>query len=126
MYIDIGNQERYLDSARLTVDMMRKSGVEVVYDEFELMAHDFLFFFPGWWQSRKLVERCAEMVLSFTGAANGGKKVESGRCLWTLEGEKKPLPLEMEVLDVRKARDLLFEVVSKMKPPTRKEEKAKI
>lgn len=110
VYTDIGHTERSIDGARLFVKNVRRSGGTVVLDEFEAMAHDFISFFPGWWQSRKVVERCAEMCVRFTAMANGGAKVQSERMLWTLDGKTHKLSIDdMEVLDLEEARNLIEE-----------------
>ena len=67
MYIAIGSKERNSDSTKVPAQLAAREGVTVIWDEYELMPHNWPMVFPKYPHSIKQYQSWAAACLRFLG-----------------------------------------------------------
>ena len=73
MYIAIGSKERNSDSTKVPAQLAAREGVPVIWDEYELMPHNWPMVFPNYPHSIKQYQSWAAACLRFL----GNEKIET-------------------------------------------------
>lgn len=83
MYMGIGGGELQIDAAKYVAQECVKQGVMVIWDEYELMPHNWPMFLPRWPQARACMEAWAGACRKF---ARTGVVESSGRVVGFEDG----------------------------------------
>lgn len=93
-----GGQERFADSAKLAAEIAARQGVQVWYEEYEEMPHDFPIMSATWaWAKTEewpQSVRCMERWTTACKVLGEGGSMEKGAVVVLTDGEERKMDVE--------------------------------
>lgn len=78
MYIAVGSKEGVVDAVKVLARQAARQGVEVLWDEYELMPHSWPMILPEYPQSMGCYQMWAEACVKFVAGGGKGERESKG------------------------------------------------